>query len=147
MMHFILKKKSKMKRDDLYSISIDVENFSKIMPKHFKSLKITRRSHNEMFVDERIYFLNVKVKHVIIHPDIHEVYIMSGMMKGTSFIECYEKTDEGTNVTIAVSIKLNGISKILSPLKFLFKFQMSKVTKEFLKSSEKFMSDSGRKRN
>lgn len=141
MIHFILKKRSRMKRDDMYSISIDVENFSKIMPRHFKSLKIVKRSQNEMFVDEKIYFLNVKVKHVIIHPDIHEVYIMSGIMKGTSFIEHYEKTVQGTNVAINVSIKLNGILKILLPLKFLFKFRMSKMTDEFLKSAEKSMSN------
>ena len=146
-MHFILKKKSKMKRDIMYSISIDVENFSKIMPKHFKSLRIVKRIQNEIFVDEKIYFLNVKVKHIIIHPDIHEVHILSGMMKDTSFIEHYEKTSEGTNVTIDVSIRLNGISRILSPLKFLFKIQMSKVMNEFIRSVEKFTVDSNKEEN
>lgn len=139
-MDFVLKKKSAVKRDTLYSISIDIENFSKIMPKHFKSLKIKSKINDEIFVDEKIYFLNVKVKHVIQHPKIHEVHIISGMMRGTLFIEHYEETTEGTNVTINVSIKLNGIWKILLPFGFIFRLQMSKVMDEFLNSAEQFMS-------
>jgi hypothetical protein len=141
MIHFILKKKSMMNRDVLYSISTDVENFSKIMPRHFKSLKIEQKTDNEVFVDEKIYFLNVKVKHVISPPKIHEVHIMSGMMKETSFIEHYEETSEGTDVTINVSIKLNGISKVLFPFGFIIKLHMSKVMKEFLNLSEQFTSN------
>ena len=147
MIHFILKKKSTLKRDALYSISVDIENFSKIMPSHFKSLKITKRENNEIFVDEKIYFANVQVKHVILHPEIHEVHIMSGMMKETSFIEHYEETSEGTDVTINVTIKLNGISKLLFPFGFIFKLQMSKVLDEFLNLSEQSMSNSDKREN
>ncbi|QMU55340.1 MAG: hypothetical protein GKS07_10850 [Nitrosopumilus sp.] len=141
MIHFTLKKKSTMSRDKLYSVSTDIENFSKIMPRHFKSLKIKKKINNEVFVDEKIYFLNVKVKHVILRPNIHKVYILSGMMKETSFIEHYEETYEGTDVVIYITIKLNGISKILTPFGFIFKLQMSKVMDEFLSSSEQFVSN------
>ena len=57
MMHFTLKKISKANRDKLYSVSIDVENFSNLMPKYFKSLIIKKSIGNEIFVDEKIHFL------------------------------------------------------------------------------------------
>ena len=147
MMRFTLKKKSKIQRGTLYSISTDIENFSKIMPKHFKSLKIKSIVGNNVLVDEKIYFLDVKVKHVILHPEIHEVHILSGIMSGTTFIESYKKTENGTDITIDVSVNLNGISKLLYPFGFILKRQMSKVMEEFLESSEKFASDSKKKIN
>ncbi len=139
MIHFRLKKKSKIKRDILFSISIDIENFSKIMPKHFKSLKIQKRLKNEILVDEKIYFLNVQVKHIILRPDVHEVHILSGMMRGTMFVEHYFETNGGTDIAIDVSIKLNGIAKMFLPFGFILKRHMSNVMEEFLALSEKFI--------
>ena len=145
MIHFTLKKQSRMNRDMLYSISTDIENFSNIMPKHFKYLKIKKRLRNEIFVDEKIYFSDVKVKHVISSPDIHEVHILSGMLSGTSFIEHYVETTNGTDITIDVSIKLNGVTKLFIPFGFFLKWHMSKVMQEFLRSSEKCISEGNRK--
>ena len=141
MIHFTLKKNSVMIRDRLFSISTDVENFPNLMPKYFKSILIRKSIGNKIFVDEKIRFLgnflNVKTKHVVIHPRTHEVHILSGLMSGSSFIEFYDKSPDGTNVTIDVSVNLNGISKIFSPFGFLIKRQMARVMDEFLNSAEK----------
>ena len=146
MIRFTLKKNSRIIRAKLYSISIDVENFPSLMPKYFKSIIIKKSIGNEIFVDEKIYFLggflDVKTKHVIVHPRIHEVHILSGLVRGSSFVESYDETSDGTNVTIDVSIKLNGVSKLFLPFGFLIKRQMSRVMDEFLNSAEKFVSDS-----
>jgi len=143
MMRFTLKKNSRVNRDKLYSISIDVENFSNIMPKYFKSMTIKKSIGNEIFVDEKIHFLgnflDVKTKHVIIPPRIHEVHILSGPLRGSSFVESYDEISDETNVTIDVSIKLNGVSKLFLPFGFLIKRQMVKVMDEFLDSSEKLV--------
>jgi len=146
MIRFTLKKNSRIIRDKLYSISIDVENFPNLLPKYFKSIVIKKSIGNEIFVDEKIHFLggflDIKIKHVIVHPKIHEVYILSGPMRGTSFVESYDETSDGTNVTIDIFIKLNGVSKLFLPFGFLIKRQMSRVMDEFLNSAEKFVSDS-----
>ena len=146
MMRFTLKKNSKVNRDKLYAISIDVENFPNLMPKYFKFITMKRSVGNEIFVDEKIHFfgssLNVKTKHVIIHPRVHEVHILSGPLHGSSFVESYDEMQNGTNVVIDVSIKLNGISKLILPFGFLIKRQMSKVMDEFLYSAEKIVFDS-----
>ena len=145
-MYFVLKKNSKADRDKLYSVSIDVKNFPNILPKYFKSIIITRSNENEMFVDEEIHFfkniLKIQTKHVIIHPKIHEVHIMSGPLNGSSFVEYYEKTSSGTTLTINVHIKFKGFFKIFSPLRFLLKNRMSKVMNEFLETAEKYILDS-----
>ncbi|MDH3696209.1 MAG: SRPBCC family protein [Nitrosopumilus sp.] len=146
MIRFTLKKNSRIIRDKLYSISIDVENFPSLLPKYFKSIIIKKSIGNEIFVDEKIHFLggflDVKTKHVIVHPKIHEVHILSGPIRGTSFVESYDEASDGTNVTIDVCIKLNGVSKLFLPFGFLIKRQMTRVMDEFLNSAEKFVLDS-----
>ncbi len=150
-MYFVLKKESKVNRDKLYSVSIDVKNFPNIMPRYFKSIVILKSIKNEILVNEKIYFLKsflkIQTKHVIIHPKIHEVHIVSGPLKGSSFVEDYEKISNETTVTIKVHIKFNGLFKIFSPLKFLLKKQMSKVMNEFLESAEKYISDENQQNN
>jgi len=147
MIRFTLKKNSRMIRDKLFSISIDVENFPSLMPKYFKSIIIKKSIGNEIFVDEKIHFLggvlDVKTKHVIVHPRIHEVHILSGLVRGSSFVESYDETSDGTNVTIDVSIKLSGVSKMLLPFGFLIKRQMTRVMDEFINSAERLVLDSG----
>ena len=147
MIYFTLKKNSRMIRDKLFSISIDVEKFPSLMPKYFKSIIITKSIGNEIFVDEKIHFLgsflDVKTKHVIVHPRIHEVHILSGLMHGSSFVESYDETSNGTDVTIDVSIKLNGVLKLFLPFGFLIKRQMARVMGKFLNSAERLVFDSG----
>ncbi len=151
MIYFSLNKSVKMNRDKLFSISTDVENFPSLMPKYFESIIITKTIGNEIFVDEKIHFLgnilNVKTKHLIIHPRIHEVHILSGLMRGSSFVEFYNETLDGTNVTIDVLINLNGISKLFLPFRFLIKRQMERVMNKFLSSAEKFVLDSDQSQN
>ena len=150
-MYFVLKKESKADRDKLYSVSIDVKNFPNIMPKYFKSIVILKSIENKILVNEKIYFLKsflkIQTKHVIIHPEIHEVHIVSGPLNGSSFVEHYDKTSNGTTVTIKVHIKFNGLLKIFSPLKFLLKKQMNKVMDEFLESAEKYILEVNQQNN
>ena len=59
-MILILFKKVTLNRDIIFKISTDVENFHKIMPKYFESLKIISNSPNEKIVLESINFLGMK---------------------------------------------------------------------------------------
>ncbi len=141
MIHFVLTRISPIQRDRLYSISTDIENFSNIMPRHFKSLKIEKTEGHTVIANERIYFSDVKVKHIILKPEIHEVHIVSGILKGTSFVEHYKEIQKGTEIVINASIKLNGILQMLYPFGFIIKWQMSRVMKEFVDLSEKYDSN------
>jgi len=137
---FNLIQKSNLDRDILFKISTDVENFHKIMPKYFKSLKIITNSLNEKVVLESIDFLGRKIKirtkHVIVKPNIHKVFILTGPVRGTSFIETYDSILSGTSISILVDLKLHGILKLIPFFKILILKRMNSVMSEFIICAE-----------
>lgn len=142
MSKFNLVQKSNLNRDLIFKISTDVENFHKVMPEYFKSLKIIQNSSNEKIVLESIDFLgrkiDIKTKHVIIQPNIHEVFILTGPAEGTSFIEKYESNPTGTDISISVDLKLNGFLKLIPFLKLLLFKKMNSVMSEFIVCAESY---------
>ena len=142
MSKFNLVQKSNLNRDLIFKISTDVENFHKVMPEYFKSLKIIQNSSNEKIVLESIDFLGrkieIKTKHVIIQPNLHEVFILTGPAKGTSFIEKYESNPTGTDISISVDLKLNGFLKFIPFLKLLLLKKMNSVMSEFIVCAESY---------
>ena len=132
--------RSNLERDIIFAISTDVENFHKIMPKYFKSLKIISNSLNEKIVLESIDFLGrkikIKTKHIIVKPNVHKVFILTGPVRGTSFIETYDSTLSGTNISILVDLKLHGILKLIPFLKILVLKKMNSVMSEFIICAE-----------
>ena len=142
MSSFNLIQKSTLEPDKIFQISTDVENFHKIMPKYFKSLKIISDSSNEKIVLESIIFLgkkiDIKTKHVIIEPNIHKVFILSGPAKGTSFIETYNSNSIGTEILIIVDLKLNVILRLIPFLKIYLLKRMNSVMSEFIVCAESY---------
>ena len=59
---------SNLERDVIFDISTDIERFSKLLPKYFKSLQITKSCNSEYLVTEKISFLGkileTQTKHV-----------------------------------------------------------------------------------
>ena len=142
MSDFNLVQKSELERDMIFKISTDIENFHKIMPKYFESLKIITNSTNEKIVLESINFLGrkikIKTKHIILKPNVHKVFILTGPAKGTSFIETYTSSSTGTNISILVNLKLNGILKLIPFLKILLLKRMNSVMSEFIICAEHY---------
>ena len=142
MSSFNLVHKSNLERDIIFKISTDVENFHNIMPKYFKSLQIVSNSLNEKIVLESIDFLGkrikIKTKHIILKPDVHKVFILTGPARGTSFIETYSSSSTGTDISILVDLKLNGLLKLIPFLKILLLKRMNSVMSEFIISAEHY---------
>ena len=135
---------SDIPQESLFKISTDVSNFHNILPTYFKSLQIVEDDGlSEKIVLEDIYFLGtnlqVKTKHVILPPDCHKIVILSGPLRGTTFNENYKEYDHGTDVTIFVELKLNGILKFIPFIDRIIARKMNNVMAEFLDSSEKFL--------
>ena len=105
-------------------------------------LNIIQNSSNEKIVLESIDFLGrkieIKTKHVIIPPNLHEVFILNGPAKGTSFIEKYESNPTGTDISISVDLKLNGFLKLIPFLKLLLFKKMNSVMSEFIVCAESY---------
>ena len=91
MSHFYLHNQSVLPRDVLFQISTDISNFHNVMPEYFRSLEILDDAPFEKLVLESINFLglshDIKTKHVITPPNIHQVFILSGILKGTVFLK------------------------------------------------------------
>ncbi|QDI89568.1 hypothetical protein Nisw_08575 [Candidatus Nitrosopumilus sp. SW] len=142
MKQFTMKRFSKLPQEYIFQISTDVENFHNIMPNYFKSLNVLDETKYGKLVDEKISFLGttikIKTKHVIIYPNIHEIHILTGPLKGTSFVEYYDKTEDGTMVTIDVSLKFNNFFRLFSFMQNILAKKMSKTMDEFILSVEKY---------
>ena len=141
MKQFTLERFSKLPQPDIFQISTDVENFHKIMPDHFKSLDVLEKGEYGIIVDEKINFLGIstqiKTKHIIIHPDIHGIHILTGPLKGSSFVESYVEKDNGTMITIDVTLHFNNFFKLFPFLENLVVKKMSKTMDEFVQCAEK----------
>ena len=139
---FNLVQTSNLESSVIFQISTDVENFHKIMPKYFKSLKIISNSLTEKIVLESINFLGMKIKiktkHIILKPNVHKVFILTGPAKGTSFIETYTPSSTGTDISILVHLKLNGFLKLIPFLKILLLKRMNSVMSEFIICAESY---------
>ena len=140
MKSFTLHRHSIISRDLLFNISTNVENFNKIMPDYFKSLTVLEEFDSNKIVLENISFLgqslDVKTKHVVLPPNIHEVYILSGPLKNTSFIEKYVPSSLGTDITIIVDLQINGFLKFIPFLRQILIRKMGNVMNEFVKCAE-----------
>jgi len=141
---FNLLRYSQLNRDTIFSISTNVSQFHKIMPDYFKSLEIINVENSEQIVLEKISFLgqtvSVKTKHVVLPPNIHKVIILSGPLKGTSFIEYYEISQNGTEIKICISLQVNGFLKLIPFLDRILAKKMNKVMSEFISCSENYAS-------
>ena len=139
---FNLLRHSELNRDTIFSISTNVSQFHKIMPNYFKSLEIIDVKNSEQIVLEKISFLgqtvDVKTKHVVLPPNIHKVQILSGPLKGTSFIEYYEISEPGTEITICISLQINGFLKLVPFFDRILAKKMNKVMSEFISCSENY---------
>lgn len=143
MSHFYLHNQSMLPRDILFQISTDVSNFHNVMPEYFKSLEILDDTTSEKLVLESINFLgfhhDIKTKHVIDHPNTHQVFILSGLLKGTVFSEKYTPSCFGTDIDISIYLKLNGILKFIPFLKFLIIKKMNSVMEKFVVCAENYL--------
>ncbi len=140
MLKINLIRNSKLERDLIFKLSTDIEDFSKLLPKYFQSLKITDSNNSGLFVDEKISFLGrtltVKTKHVIKKPDFHSIHILTGPLRGSSFVERYESKSFGTKIIIDVNLKFNGLGRIFYFLSFFINKQINKVMDEFVLACE-----------
>ena len=141
MIQFTIERFSRLPRDTLFSLSTNIQNFDKILPNYFKSLKVIDQNGDQSVVVEEIRFMKVslklKTKHVVIMPDIHEIHILSGPAKGTTFTEKYVSLNSGTLVSIDVKLVLHGIFRFLLFFKPYIKNKMHFVADQFIVSAEK----------
>lgn len=112
----IFEKIIKADRKKVFELATNYENFQKILPQYYPSIRIISTRGNVSVVEEHLQMggreLVMMVKHVIDEPSLHEIFVIGGDTKGTHIINRYEHIPHGTKLTIEADWKLKGMMKL-----------------------------------
>jgi coenzyme Q-binding protein COQ10 len=112
----IFEKIIKADRKKVFELTTNYENFQKILPQYYPSIRIISVRGNVSVVEEHLQIagreLVMMVKHVIDEPILHEIFIIGGDAKGTHIIKRYESIPHGTKLTLEIDWKLKGMMKL-----------------------------------
>ncbi|MGI0004153.1 MAG: type II toxin-antitoxin system RatA family toxin [Candidatus Nitrosotenuis sp.] len=137
-----LEKLIKAERQAVFDVVTNYENFEKLLPQYFPSVRVRSVRENVAVVEEHLRLgkreLVMTTKHVTKYPELHEVFVLGGDAKGSYIAEKYEKVSDGTKLIVDADIKLSGmnvIAGILAKKKIASDF--GKIIDEFAKILEK----------
>lgn len=103
-------------RDTVYKVFSDYENYQKVSPEFFPSIRIRSVRNNVAVVEEHMNLgdeeLVIMAKHVTDEPVLHDVYVIGGDAKGSHIQEQFIETPEGTKILVDVDLKLKGKMKL-----------------------------------
>ena len=132
----IFEKIIKADRKKVFELTTNYENFQKILPQYYPSIRIISVRGNVSVVEEHLQIagreLVMMAKHVIDEPILHEIFIIGGDAKGTHIIKRYESIPHGTKLTLEIDWKLKGMMKISNL------FGKNKVLNDYSKIIDEF---------
>jgi len=141
---FSLEKIVHAKRDNVFQIFSNYNNYEKLVPQYFQSIRIRSVRDDIAVVEEHLKLGDVEflfmAKHVATPSILHEVYVIGGKSKGSYIRQEFIEIPEGTKILVDVKLKLTGTMRIP---KFLGKSKLNKnysnMLDEFATISEKLI--------
>jgi len=138
---FSLEKIVNAKREIVYEILSNFENYQKLIPQHFPSVRVRSVRGNISVVEEHLNLgdreLVLMAKHVTKEPVLHEVFVIGGDAKGSHIRQQFIEISEGTRVIVDVDLKLKGKMKMSSMFgKNKFEEDYAKILDDFAKIAE-----------
>jgi coenzyme Q-binding protein COQ10 len=138
---FSLEKIVRAKREIVYEILSNYENYQKLIPQHFPSVRVRSVRENISVVEEHMNLgdkeLVIMAKHVTEKPVLHEVFVIGGDAKGSRIKQQFIEISEGTKIIVDVDLKLKGKMKMSSMFgKNKFEEDYSKILDDFIKIAE-----------
>ena len=132
----------KSDRKKVFELTTNYENFQKILPQYYPSVRVVSVRGNVSVVEEHLRIagqeLVMMAKHVIDEPILHEIFIIGGDAKGTHIIKRYESIPHGTKLTLEIDWKLKGIMKLSNLFgKNKILTDYSKIIDEFIAIAER----------
>ena len=116
MTKFTVDKTVHTKRKIIFDILSNFENFQKILPQHFPSIRVRSTRGNISVVEEHMMLGNkelvIMAKHVIQEPSLHEIFVIGGDAKGSHIYQQFIEHSEGTKVVVDVDLRLSGKMKL-----------------------------------
>ncbi len=138
---FSLEKIVRAKREIVYEILSNYENYQKLIPQHFPSVRVRSVRENISVVEEHMNLgdkeLVIMAKHVTEEPVLHEVFVIGGDAKGSRIKQQFIEISEGTKIIVDVDLKLKGKMKMSSMFgKNKFEEEYGKILDDFIKIAE-----------
>jgi len=138
---FSLEKIAHAKREIVYEILSNYENYQKLIPQHFPSVRVRSVRENISVVEEHMNLgdkeLVIMAKHVTEKPVLHEIFVIGGDAKGSRIKQQFIEISEGTKIIVDVDLKLKGKMKMSSMFeKNRFEENYSKILDDFIKIAE-----------
>ena len=113
---FSLEKIIHAKRKDVFKIFSNYDDYEKLIPQYFPSIRIRSVRGNTAVVEEHLKLGDLELilmsKHVATPFVLHEVYVIGGKSKGSYIKQEFVEIPEGTKILIDVDLKLTGLMKI-----------------------------------
>ena len=113
---FSLEKLIHAKRKDVFKIFSNYDDYEKLIPQYFPSIRIRSVRGNTAVVEEHLKLGDLELvlmsKHVATPFVLHEVYVIGGKSKGSHIKQEFVEIPEGTKILIDVDLKLTGLMKI-----------------------------------
>ena len=104
------------KRKDVFKIFSNYDDYEKLIPQYFPSIRIRSVRGNIAVVEEHLKLGDLELvlmsKHVATPFVLHEVYVIGGKSKGSHIKQEFVEIPEGTKILIDVDLKLTGLMKI-----------------------------------
>ena len=142
MLKIYFEKIVKADRNKVFDIAANYEQFEKLLPQYFPSIRIRSVRGNTAIVEEHVKIagreLILMTKHVTKYPELHEVYVIGGNAKGSHILEKYESIQGGTKITVEANLELTWPLQIVTFFgKSKFKNGFTKIMDEFANIAEK----------
>ena len=141
MPNFSLEQTVNAKREDVFDVFSNYENYEKLFSVHYPSIRIRSVRDTVSVVEEHVMLgkeeLVIMAKHVIEKPVLHQVFVIGGDVKGTQIKEEFIETPQGTKIRVDVDLKLKGKMKLSGLFgKSKFEEDYAKIFNDFVKYAE-----------
>jgi ribosome-associated toxin RatA of RatAB toxin-antitoxin module len=138
---FSLEKIVQNNRNEVFEIFSNFENYQRIIPQHYPSVRIRSMRGDVSVVEEHLILgdleLLIMAKHVSQKPILHEVIVIGGDAKGSRIRQEFIELEKGTKILVDVDLKFKGKIKISTMFgKNNFKQDYDKVLDDFVKLAE-----------
>jgi coenzyme Q-binding protein COQ10 len=138
---FSLEKIVKNNRNEVFEIFSNFENYQRIIPQHYPSVRIRSMRGDVSVVEEHLILgdleLLIMAKHVSQKPILHEVIVIGGDAKGSRIRQEFIELEKGTKILVDVDLKFKGKMKISTMFgKNDFKQDYDKILDDFVKLAE-----------
>ena len=138
---FSLEKIVDAKRESVFEIFSNFENYQQLVPQHFPSVRIRSVRGDVSVVEEHLNFgeleLLIMAKHVSKKPILHEIFVIGGDAKGSHIKQEFIKLENKTKILVDVDLKFKGKMKISSMFgKNTFEQDYGKILDDFAKIVE-----------